>query len=113
MRRASGYKIAALVLTALAAPAASAAEPADDPVARGRHLAETLCASCHLNANQGEKSGPDGIPGFRAVARRPDQTVEGIMNWLRSVPPMMPNHRLTQDEMDVIAQFILSLAAEE
>lgn len=76
---------------------------------RGKELAEVLCAQCHLNEGQGEKQGPMGIPGFRAVANRQGQTLEGIVAWLKSVPPIMPNHHLTQDEMFEIAAFIMSL----
>ncbi len=61
---------------------------------------------------QGEKTGPAGIPGFQAVARRPNQTREAIVRWLQSVPSVMPNHHLTQDEMEDLAQFILSLRTE-
>ena len=50
-----------------------------------------------------------GVPGFRAIANRPNQSVEGILAWLKSVPPMMPNHHLTQDEIHDLANFILSL----
>jgi mono/diheme cytochrome c family protein len=97
-----------LALTGLALFTAAPAS-ADDGVETGRRLAERLCASCHLNPGQGEKSGPEGIPGFYAVARRPDQTAEAIVDWLRSVPPMMPDHHLTQDEMVALSQFIMSL----
>lgn len=82
---------------------------ADEEIERGRALAEKLCAVCHLNPGQGDKTGPGTIPGFAAVAKRPDQTLEGIMDWLRSVPPMMPDHHLSQDEMEAIAFYILSL----
>ena len=82
---------------------------ADEETERGRALAEKLCAVCHLNPGQGDKTGPGTIPGFAAVAKRPDQTLEGIMDWLRSVPPMMPDHHLSQDEMEAIAFYILSL----
>jgi mono/diheme cytochrome c family protein len=78
-------------------------------VDEGRALAERLCASCHMGPGQGEKTSPDGIPGFQAVARRPHQTFAGIIDWLRSVPPMMPDHHLTQDEMAALAAFIMSL----
>ena len=91
----------------LAAQAAQAAEP--DDIARGRTLAQSLCAQCHMGQGQGEKQGREGVPSFAAVARRPQQNIDGIVNWLRSVPPMMPNHRLTQDEMYDLAAFILSL----
>ena len=82
---------------------------ARDEVAKGRELAQVLCAECHLNEGQGEKQGPMGVPGFVAVANRPRQTLEGIVEWLKSVPPMMPNHHLTQDEMSALAAFIMSL----
>ncbi len=78
-------------------------------VEQGRALAERLCASCHMGPGQGEKTSPNGIPGFQAVARRPNQTTAGIVDWLRSVPPMMPDHHLTQDEMAALAAFIMSL----
>lgn len=97
-----------LALTSFALLAAAPAS-ADDGIETGRRLAERLCASCHLNPGQGEKAGPAGIPGFYAVARRPDQTAEAIVDWLRSVPPMMPDHHLTQDEMVSLSQFIMSL----
>lgn len=88
--------------------AAHGQEEAED-VTRGRALAERLCANCHLNPGQGEKRSPAEIPGFRAVAKRPGQSLNGIVAWLRGVPPMMPNHRLTQDEMFLLATYILSL----
>jgi hypothetical protein len=75
----------------------------------GRDLAQTLCARCHLNEGQGEKIAPSEIPGFRAIANRPDASQDSIVAWLKSLPEAMPNHRLTQDEMDSLAIFILSL----
>lgn len=80
-----------------------------DEVGKGRRLAERLCADCHMNEGQGEKSGPLGIPSFAAVANRPNQTLDGVIAWLQSVPPMMPNHRLSQDEMYALAAYVLSL----
>jgi mono/diheme cytochrome c family protein len=88
-------------------PSARADEAED--VAKGRQLAYSLCAQCHLNEGQGEKEGPMGVPGFAAVANRPDQTFGGIVRWLKAVPPMMPNHHLTLDEIDDLAAFIMSL----
>jgi hypothetical protein len=58
---------------------------------------------------QGEKRAANEIPGFVSVARRRNQTPEGIVAWLRSVPPMMPNHHLSQDEMYALAAFIMTL----
>lgn len=86
------------------------ADPVADQIEKGRLLAERMCAVCHLNRDQGEKAGPGTVPGFAAVARRPGQTIEGIIAWLRSVPTMMPNHHLSQDEMEALAFYILTLA---
>lgn len=87
---------------------AGAAIAADD-VQAGRALAERLCARCHMTPGQGEKQGSNDIPGFNAIARRRNQTHEGIVAWLRSIPPMMPNHHLTQDEMHALAAYIVTL----
>ena len=75
----------------------------------GRALAQRLCARCHMHEGQGEKQGPMGVPSFDAIANRPNQSLRGILVWLKSAPPMMPNHHLTQDEMIDIADFIISL----
>lgn len=82
---------------------------ADDGVEKGRALAERLCARCHMVPGQGEKRGANDIPGFAAVAQRRSQTSEGIVLWLRAIPPMMPNHHLSQDEMYALAAFIMTL----
>ena len=95
-----------LLLLAALAPAA-----ADSEAAKGCELAQALCASCHLNDGQGEKQGPMGVPGFVAVANRPGQTLEGIVMWLKAVPPMMPNHCLTQDERFALAAYIMTSAS--
>jgi mono/diheme cytochrome c family protein len=77
----------------------------------GRDLAQKLCARCHLNEGQGEKMAPSEIPGFRAIANRPGTSEESIVAWLRSLPEAMPNHHLSQEEMESLAIFIFSLRA--
>ncbi|MEW5964903.1 MAG: cytochrome c [Pseudomonadota bacterium] len=98
-----------LIAAALSVNALATRHAHADDVERGRALAEKLCAVCHLNPGQGEKTGVDEVPGFVAVAKRKSQTFRGIVDWLKSVPPMMPDHHLTQDEMFALAAFILSL----
>ena len=100
--------VGAIAMASLMITSAATAGAADD-VAKGQALAERLCATCHLAPDQGDKQSPNEIPGFAAVARRQNQSVEGIIAWLRSVPPMMPDHHLSQDEMALLAQFIMSL----
>jgi mono/diheme cytochrome c family protein len=95
----------AALLLALVSSCAAAA----DDVEKGRALAGRLCAACHMQTGQGEKHGPMGLPGFSAIASRPGQSHEAIVRWLRSTPPMMPDHRLTWDEADALAAFIMTL----
>ncbi|MBI1649355.1 c-type cytochrome [Hyphomicrobium sulfonivorans] len=101
----------ACVVFAVAAvlPAAAHAQTDADTIRKGHELAISLCAECHLNPGQGEKQGAMGIPGFSAVANRPLQTYDGVVSWLASFPPMMPNHNLSQDEMHALAAYIMSL----
>jgi mono/diheme cytochrome c family protein len=82
-------------------------------VEKGRDLAGRMCANCHMNPGQGEKQGPMGLPGFDAIANRPGQEHEHIVRWLRSRPPMMPDHHLTWDEADALADYIISLRKGE
>jgi len=98
---------AATLVTASLVPAYSQGHA--DEIEQGRALAERLCAVCHLNPGQAEKAGASEVPGFVAVANRPGQTLRGIVDWLKSVPPMMPDHHLSQDEMFALAAYILSL----
>lgn len=108
MTRAAVCNCLGMVLVTLTMMVGAASSAADE-VERGRALAERLCAVCHLNPGQGEKTTASEVPGFVAVANRPGQTFRGIIDWLKSVPPMMPDHHLTQDEMFALAAFILSL----
>lgn len=96
-------------LVLLVVMAAGLAPRAMADAERGKKLAMALCAHCHMSAGQADKQGPMGVPGFKAVANRPGQTLEAIIQWLRSVPPMMPDHKLTQDESEHLAEFILTL----
>jgi mono/diheme cytochrome c family protein len=86
------------------------AEPAGgQDKARGQELARSLCANCHFGAHLGDRTGRSGVPTFSAIANREAQTFHGVVLWLRSVPSVMPNHRLTQDEILDLADFIMSL----
>lgn len=99
----------AMLVAGFIATTTAVARPASEAIEKGRALAERMCAVCHMNQGQGEKVGPRGIPSFQAVANRPSQRIETVITWLRSVPPMMPDHHLTQDEIEILAEFIMSL----
>jgi cytochrome c len=92
-----------LVASAAAAPAA------DERIETGRDLATRMCAVCHMNPGQGEKSGPMGVPSFTAIANRRAEDHARIVEWLRSRPAIMPDHNVTWAEADALAAFIMSL----
>ena len=102
-----------LALSALLVISASAPASAADDVARGRAMALRMCATCHMNAGQGEKQGPMGVPSFEAIANRPGQTVNHLVSWLRSKPTMMPDHHLSLDEASEIAAFVMTLRRQK
>jgi mono/diheme cytochrome c family protein len=107
----AGIRAAAATLSAIAIGVLvfSGSAGAVDDVDMGRALAERLCARCHMAPGQGEKRGTNDIPGFAAVAQRRWQNHKGIVGWLSAIPPMMPNHHLTQDEMHALAAYIMTL----
>ena len=98
-----------ILIAVMALTCSSLNVAADGDVEKGHALAIKLCAVCHLNEGQGEKRGASGVPGFVAIAKRPSMTIEGIVAWLKSAPPMMPNHHLTTEESESLAAFIASL----
>jgi len=110
-RTARRRRLSTLFGVAMAFSVTTDAARAASHVETGRALASRLCARCHMVPGQGEKLGANDIPGFAAVAQRRNQTPEGIVAWLRSIPPIMPNHHLSQDEMHALAAYIMTLGA--
>jgi hypothetical protein len=44
-----------------------------------------------------------------SARNRSGQLAQDVVGWLRSTSPMMPDHKLTLDETDALAAFIMSL----
>lgn len=82
-------------------------------VGEGQLLAKRLCASCHMNEGQGEKSGSMGVPSFQAMANRRNQNHGHIVKWLRTKQSVMPDHKVTWHEADALAAYIMSLRQRE
>lgn len=78
-------------------------------VERGATLARALCGKCHFSARPGELTGRSGVPTFSSIAKRREQNFDGVVRWLRSVPDVMPDHHLSQDEILDLAAYIMSL----
>lgn len=97
----------ALFLTGLASPLQAQMATADP--ARGRALAQRLCAGCHAIApNSAATVNPD-VPGFAAIARRPDASAERLAGRIIVPHPAMPNTQLTVAEIRDVIAYILTL----
>ena len=103
--------LAATLAAPLAAPLVQAsAQPAGEAlaVARGRAVAETWCANCHLVGEA--RSGADAAPSFAGIAQRRPQP-EALRTWLaQQHKAAMPNYNLSRDEVASVVAYILSLA---
>lgn len=53
--------------------------------------------------------GRSGVPTFSSIAKRREQSFDGAMRWLGSVPDIMPNHHVAQGEILDLATYIMSL----
>jgi hypothetical protein len=82
----------------------------------GHDLAQAKCSTCHL-IEPGQKNPPDhvGGPAFQTVADRPDVTAATLRQHLQTthaskiIPLSMPNPNLSQDELNKIIDYLLSL----
>ncbi len=71
---------------------------------RGVALAKQLCSNCHIVSPDQTSSAGAGIPSFRAIANRPEQTSAHVVNVLIKPHAPMPNMQLSRFEiLDIIA----------
>jgi mono/diheme cytochrome c family protein len=94
------------VLLASVAVQVIAQVPTGDPAA-GQHLAEAHCVACH--ALEGKASEQQRAPSFQAVSRMPSTTSMSLHAFLLTSHPTMPNFRLSEQEVDDVVTYILSL----
>ncbi len=69
------------------------------------------CSSCHQIGPLASNLANDAVPSFRAVANMPSTTLLSLHAFLRTPHPAMPDLMLTEEQMDDIASYILSLRA--
>jgi mono/diheme cytochrome c family protein len=86
-------------------------------VQRGREIADKICWACHVTGPDQEYSpilrnpGPD----FRAIAERRDTTASSLTAFLHTAhrtedkPYTMPNPGLSDEMIDAVASYIMSL----
>jgi sulfur-oxidizing protein SoxX len=111
------YAIFWLTVGLAASPALSAADEA--PLERGKAIAFNRnagnCLSCHM-MDDGELPGNSGPPLMQMQLRFPDRNVLREQIWDATVrnptsvmPPYGRNHVLTEEEIDLVVDYVHSL----
>ena len=97
----------------LATPRCRRAQPARTRTSPRAARSPTRCARSAISTRaRARRRGRWACRASWPSPTGPKQTFGGIVRWLKAVPPMMPDHHLTQDEMDELAAFIMSLRKE-
>lgn len=78
----------------------------------GRKLAQQVCATCHIVAQDQFDDPSVGAPTFFEIAAHPSVTALSLRVFLQTPHATMPNLILTLDETDGIISYILTLKRE-
>jgi mono/diheme cytochrome c family protein len=103
MKVAQSISVAAMVFASAALAQDAGQSPFDDP-GRGKLIAETWCASCHLVSADEHRPALADVPPFTAIARRLPKDADVLVAFIIDPHPPMPNLGLSrQDIRDVLA----------
>jgi mono/diheme cytochrome c family protein len=83
-------------------------EPGGDPQA-GHTLVKTWCTNCHVVEPLHPAVSTDVAPSFSAVAHMPSTTSMSIHVFLQTSHGQMPDFKLSREQIDDIAAYILTL----
>jgi mono/diheme cytochrome c family protein len=79
-------------------------------VARGKDIAERVCAGCHaIDGRQGGTVMGTDVPSFRALADRPYRTPESLQSYIMTPRHPMPAIPLELNEIRDVVGYIQSL----
>jgi mono/diheme cytochrome c family protein len=79
-------------------------------VARGKDIAERVCAGCHaIDGRQGGTVMGADVPSFRALADRPYRTPESLQAYIMTPRHPMPAIPLELNEIRDVVDYIQSL----
>jgi mono/diheme cytochrome c family protein len=79
-------------------------------VARGKDIAERVCAGCHaIDGRQGGTVMGADVPSFRALADRPYRTPESLQAYIMAPRHPMPAIPLELNEIRDVVDYIQSL----
>lgn len=100
--------LGAMLAVALGGPAMAQGAAGGD-VARGLTIARTWCANCHVVEARPASAAADSVPGFPAIAARPNLTAAGLTTYLAEPHGRMPNLTLSRNDTADLVAYILSL----
>jgi len=120
-RRPSARATTAALLIFGICGARAAEPPATQSNARGEHIAQNLCSTCHIVAK--EQQFPPILdppaPSFLVIANRPGVSTESVRRFIvsthwdtRTLPMRMPSTLLTDEQIDEVARYLMSLRAQ-
>lgn len=114
IRRSSCTLAAAALLGLLSQASAQGSPPGYEELVReGAVIAERLCSSCHVVGNTPAGGIANaGVPTFKGIANRPEQSAERIRNVLIMPHSPMPDVRLSNPEIDRLIAYVDSLRAD-
>lgn len=104
----------AAVLAVVLAPGALAQAPAEEgDTLKGREIARTWCANCHV-VEENPTRAVDSAPTFAAIADKAGVTAEGLRAFLSAqhsggVQGRMPNLSLSRNDVDNVVAYLLTL----
>jgi mono/diheme cytochrome c family protein len=119
MRRISIEIAVSASVLAVVAGAAQADQRSQAGLARGEHIARTVCSACHYVADNQEfppLMNPPA-PAFKEIANRPATTAAGVRHFVttthwdtpHSLPLKMPDLMLMPGDANDVARYLLSL----
>jgi cytochrome c2 len=108
----------ALLIGLLSQHAQAQTVPHNAELARGKHVARLICATCHVVAKDQEFPPMlnQPVPSFLDIANRPGVTAESLQRFITTthwdpdkLPMSMPNPMLMPEQTRAVAHYILSL----
>lgn len=110
MNRSVQMATAALMIVFSGVGAHAQTLPGQPDAARGKSLAQRVCAVCHIPQEGAPRlQGTADIPTFTEIARKEGLTADRIVGTIIIPSHPMPQIVLTKDQMADIAAYILGL----
>jgi mono/diheme cytochrome c family protein len=106
-------RILLLSLAAAAALTSGLARSASADEAAGRRIAEHVCSKCHEVHSEEAKSPNPRAPNFARLAADPSVTGYSLQALLRTPHRTMPEIMLSNEELDDVVAYLLSLKPEQ